>query len=87
MTYSTAFSNLYVGNFLVGPHAWIHRITGNQSLDFILHDLPKLLEHIPLALWTRKWYMHNGAQAHFGHTVREVPGRWMGREGHQSSQI
>jgi hypothetical protein len=36
------------------------------------HDLPKLLEDIPLAVRVRMWYMHEGAPAHFSLAVRDV---------------
>jgi hypothetical protein len=44
-------SNMWVGIFgdcLVGPHVLPHRLTGNHYRDFLLHDLPKLLEAVPL---------------------------------------
>jgi hypothetical protein len=54
--------------------------------DFLLHDLPKLLEDVPLAVRTRMWYIHDGAPAHFSRAVRDVLNntyhdRWIGRGG------
>jgi hypothetical protein len=40
--------------------------------NFILHDLPKLLKNIPVAVKSRTWYMHDGALAPFSLTVRDV---------------
>jgi hypothetical protein len=37
-----------VGDCLVGPHVLPHRFTGNHYRDFLSHDLPKLLEAVPL---------------------------------------
>jgi hypothetical protein len=61
-----------VDNCLVGPHVLPHRLIGNHCQDFLLHDLPKLLEDVPLAIRARMWYMHDGAPAHFSHAVRDV---------------
>jgi hypothetical protein len=38
-----------VGDCLVGLHILPHQLTGNQYRDFLLHDLPKLPEDVPLA--------------------------------------
>jgi hypothetical protein len=75
-----------VGDCLVGPHVLSHRLTGSHYRDFLLHDLPKLLEDVPLAVRARMWYMRDGASAHFSRAVRDVPSntyhnRWIGREG------
>jgi hypothetical protein len=56
---------IIVGDCFVGPHVLPHRLTGSHYRDFLLHDLPKLLEDVPLAVGARMWYMHDGAPAHF----------------------
>jgi hypothetical protein len=38
-----------VGDCLAGPHVLLYLLTGNHYRDFLLHDLPKLQEHVPLA--------------------------------------
>jgi hypothetical protein len=75
-----------VGECLVGPHIMSQRLTGNYNWDFLLHDLPKLLEHVPLPVRARMWYIHDGAPAHFSRAVRDVLSntyydRWIGRGG------
>jgi hypothetical protein len=55
-----------VGDYFVGP------LTGNHYRDFLVHDLPKLLEVVPLAPRARMWCMHGGAPAHFSRAVRDV---------------
>jgi hypothetical protein len=75
-----------VGDSLVGLHVLPHRLTGNRYRDFLLHDLPKLLEDVPLAVRTPLWYMDGGAPAHFSRAVRDVLNntyhdRWIGRGG------
>jgi hypothetical protein len=57
---------------LVGPQVLPHRITGNQYLDFLLHDLQTLVESVPLAVRARMWYLHDSAPAHFSRVVRDV---------------
>jgi hypothetical protein len=74
------------GDYLVDLHVLPHRLTGNRYQDFLLHDLPKLLEGVPLAVRARMWYMHDGAPAHFSRAVRDVLSntyhdRWIGRGG------
>jgi hypothetical protein len=39
---------------------------------FLLHDLPKLVEDVPLAVGARMCYMHDGAPAHVSRAVRHV---------------
>jgi hypothetical protein len=75
-----------VGDALVGPHVLPYQLTGNHYRDFLLHDLPKLLEDVPPTVRAWVWYMHDGTPAHFGHAVRDVLNntyydRWIGRGG------
>jgi hypothetical protein len=68
-------SNVWAGvvvDYLVIPQVSSHLSTGNQYRDFLLHDLPKLLEDVPLAVRARMWYMHDGVPAHFCRCVRDV---------------
>jgi hypothetical protein len=60
------------GDCSVRPHVFPHQLTGNHYRDFLLHDLPKLLEDVPLVVRARMWYMHDGASAHFSSAVRDV---------------
>jgi hypothetical protein len=48
-----------VGDCLIGPYVLPHRLTDNHYRDFLLHDLPKLLPDVPLAVRTRMWYLHD----------------------------
>jgi hypothetical protein len=75
-----------VGDCLVDPHVLPHQLTGHHYRDFLIHDLPKLLGDVPLAVRARKWYMHDSAPAHFRPAVRDVLNdtyrdRWTGRGG------
>jgi hypothetical protein len=64
--------NFDVGDCMVGPQVLPHRLAGNIYRDFLSHDLPKLLEEVPLAVRAWIWYMHVGAPAHFSRALRDV---------------
>jgi hypothetical protein len=86
MTYSIIFTNFDVGDFFLGLHVLQHRLTGSHYRDFLVYDLPKLLEDVPLAVRARMWYMHDGAPALISRAVRDVlsntyDGRWIHRGG------
>jgi hypothetical protein len=75
-----------VGDCLIGPHDFPHRLTGNHYQDFLLYDLPELLEAVSLSARARMWYMHDGAPANCSRAVRDVLSnnyhdRWIGRGG------
>jgi hypothetical protein len=64
-----------------------HRLAGNPYRDFLLYDLPKLLQDVQLAVRARLWFMHDGAPTPSSRAVRDVPSdtshdRWIGRGGH-----
>jgi hypothetical protein len=74
------------GDCLVGPHILKLRLTGNHYRDFLLHDIPKLLEYVPLAVRPGTWYVRNGAPVYFNCDVQDVLSntyyyRWIGNEG------
>lgn len=81
-----------IGDFLIGPFFLPPRLDGNIYRYFIEHELPALLEDIPIIMRNQLWFMHDGAPAHFSRTAREYldrvyEGRWIGRgavEPHQS---
>jgi hypothetical protein len=60
------------GDCLVGHHILTHRFTDNHYQGFILHDLPKLLEDVPMAVTAQMWYVHDSAPPSFTHAVRDV---------------
>jgi hypothetical protein len=73
-----------VDDSLARPQVLSRRFTGNHYPDFFLHDVPKLLEELPLAVRVRMWYLHYGAPEHFSCAVRDVlihtyHDRWIGR--------
>jgi hypothetical protein len=62
-----------IGDCVIAPQVLPHRLTGNHYPDFLSHDLPKLLEDVPVAVRARMWYTHNGVPAYFSRGVRDVP--------------
>jgi hypothetical protein len=73
-----------VGDCSVGPHVLPYRLKGNDYQDFLLYDLAKLLEDVPLDVRLRMWYMHDGFPAHLSRVMRDVLNhtshdRWVGR--------
>jgi hypothetical protein len=53
-----------VSDCLVGLHVLPRRSTGNNYRDFLLQDLPKLLEAVQLVVKARMWRMRDDAPAH-----------------------
>lgn len=77
-----------IGNFLIGPVFLPARLNGVAYHRFLAHELPPLLEEIPIAMRQRMWYMHDGAPAHFSLIARNwlnrpnhYANRWIGRGG------
>lgn len=77
-----------IGDYLIGPFFLPGRLNGNSYRDFLQHDLPTLLEDVPLFLRQEMWFMHDGAPAHFSILAREhlnavYQNHWIGRGGPQ----
>jgi hypothetical protein len=56
---------------LVSLHVLSH-LTGSHYRHFLLHDLPKRLKSVPVAVRARMWYMHDGAPTYFSRAVLDV---------------
>jgi hypothetical protein len=61
-----------VGYCFVGPHDLPHWFTGKHYRDFLIYDLSKLVEDVPLAARARMRYSDDGAPARFSRSVRDV---------------
>lgn len=77
-----------IGDHLIGPFFLPGRLTGHSYRHFLQHELPLLLEDLPLFLRNQMWYMHDGAPAHFSILAREYlnevyENKWIGRGGPQ----
>jgi hypothetical protein len=60
-----------------------HRLTDNHYRDFLLQDLPKPVEDVPLTVRARMWCMQEFAPEYFCRDVLNNAGhdRWIGRGG------
>ena len=75
-----------LGNRLIGPFVFDNNLTGNTYEAFLRHELPGLLEDIPLMIRSQMYFQHDGATPHYTRHVREFlnesfPNRWLGRGG------
>jgi len=67
-----------------GPVILDDHMTGQSSLDFLLNELPKQLEDVPLATRIAMYFQHDGATSHYTRHVMQhlndtFPNRWIGR--------
>lgn len=75
-----------IGQYLIGPVELPPRLNGQRYLQFLVEQLPTLLEDLPLQTRMNMWFMHDGAPPHFSLIVREhlnrvYPNKWIGRSG------
>jgi len=75
-----------VDDQLIGPFILEGRLTGEAYIRFLLEELPRLLEDVPLNKRGRMYFQHDGAPPHSSHEARNFlnyrfPGRWIGRGG------
>jgi hypothetical protein len=56
-------------NYLTGPHFIEGCLTSVQYRNFLQHELPLLLEDVPLASRVWMWIQHDGAPPHYGREV------------------
>jgi len=54
---------------LIGPFILEGRLTGEAYLRFLLEELPRLLEDMPLNNRGRMYFQHDGAPPHFSREV------------------
>ena len=76
-----------IGDKLIGPHYLPDNINANNYLDFLINDLPPLMEEVFQVDINRPIvFQHDGCPAHFSLIVREhldncFPNSWIGRGG------
>lgn len=77
-----------IGDYLLGPVFLPPRLDGRAYHRFLAHQLPALLDDVPVATRQRMWFMHDGAPAHFSLLARNwlnqpnhYGNRWIGRAG------
>lgn len=69
---------------IIGPFFFERRLSGENYLEFLINDLPILLEDIPIQNRLDMWYQQDGCPPHFAANVRHYldaafPDRWIGR--------
>ncbi|KAJ8915731.1 hypothetical protein NQ315_000666, partial [Exocentrus adspersus] len=74
-----------VHNFVIGPHIFEGRVTGQVFLNFLINDFPRLIHHLPDYIKNQMWLQLDGAPPHFSANVRQhltenFPGQWIGRQ-------
>lgn len=75
-----------IGSHLLGPIVLPPRLNGQLYHEFLLEQLPLILEDVDLQTRLNMWFMHDGAPPHFSLMAREhlnnaYPNRWIGRGG------
>lgn len=73
-----------IGDYLIGPYFLPLRLNGNAYQHFLEHELPQLMEDVPVGIRMNSWFMHDGAPAHFSLVARNFldvayAQRWIGR--------
>lgn len=73
-----------LGGNIIGPYFFHQPLNGNAFLEFLVSQLPNLLEDVPLDLRQNMFLQLDGCPAHFAVNVREhlnaaFPQRWIGR--------
>eukprot|EP00102_Acyrthosiphon_pisum_P006741 XP_003240351.1 PREDICTED: uncharacterized protein LOC100573963 [Acyrthosiphon pisum] len=75
-----------IGGKLLGPFFYDGTLNGRRYYNFLLNELPMMLDDIPLALRGNIIFQHDGAPAHNAHIVRDYlnaqfQNRWLGTYG------
>jgi len=75
-----------INNQLVGPYFYDGTLNGQRYLDFLLNNLPELMENIPLETRANMWFQQDGAPAHNANIVKiflneKFKSKWMGTQG------
>lgn len=70
---------------LIGPHFLPPIVNAANFLQFLLDDLPGLMEDVPLNRRENSWFQLDGCPAHYANVVvqwldQHYPGRWIGRQ-------
>ena len=60
-----------VGGHLIGPHIFQGALTGQMYADFLVNELPLLLEDVPLNTRRQLIFQHNGAPPHYSRQARQ----------------
>jgi len=75
-----------IGGILLGPYFYDGTLSGRRYLDFLVNQLPLLLEDVSLATRENMYFQQDGAPAHNAIIVKNYlneifPNRWIGTNG------
>lgn len=75
-----------VNGNLIGPYFFDENVNSHNYLQFLINDLPKLLENVDLHTRVRMWFQQDGAPPHYARIVRDYlnirfTNQWIGRGG------
>ncbi|XP_060855227.1 uncharacterized protein LOC132932896 [Metopolophium dirhodum] len=75
-----------IGRILLGPYFYDGTLSGRRYLDFLVNQLPLLLEDVSLATRENMYFQQDGAPAHNAIIVKNYsnkffPNRWIGTHG------
>lgn len=75
-----------IGEKIIGPYFIEGNLNGEKYRNFLLNDLPTLLENLTLEERQNMWFQHDGCPAHYSAVARDVlnlhySNRWIGRGG------
>lgn len=72
--YCWAFGNSHARSFffervagVVDDDQIVNRMNGYENMEYLRHDMPILLEDLPVMARLRIWFLHNGPPPHFPH--------------------
>lgn len=60
-----------IGDKILGPVFLLPRLNGENYLQFLEEELPRILEDLPLGVRNRMFFMHDGAPVHYWIILRE----------------
>ncbi|KAK3917796.1 Transposable element Tc3 transposase [Frankliniella fusca] len=64
-----------VDDFVSGPYVWPNNVTAQEYADFLNHELPHLLENLPLEVRRDMWFQQDGHPAHTSLAARGILNR------------
>lgn len=84
--WSSEIINIFDIKLQIGPFEMPVRLDGNIYNNFLIENLPELLEDVPLNIRRRLIFQHDGAPPHNARCVQQTlnqkfPERWIGRGG------
>ena len=75
-----------IDNCVIGPYFFEEKLTGKIYADFLMYELPLLVENVSERTLLRMWFQQDGAPPHYANISRNVANqlfgdKWIGRGG------